>query len=1311
VSTTSFSPVEPLEAPATWLLEASAGTGKTYQIANLFLRLVAEYGRRVERILTITFTNAATAELRERIRLRLLEAVAALRDEEKAQGDEVLLHLVGLGRREELEARLQVALRAFDLAPISTIHAFAHRMLSELAFESGQEPGVELVSSAAELLQELADDSLAHVYAQASAEVLRMYEHASFDRKTLRKLATTMTRPIAPAVRPEGGDNLLEALPAAQALARTTTELAMHWKSEAGRAQVAALSANPELVGREGHRVPGWLPKLQAWLDEGAIDAQKFEAALRNLAPESIRGVWAKVQAKASKPGKSKEKLDAVAVVERGPPELRPWWPLIERLAAFSAEHEAFWTSFAPLAPFARQARGRFRAGLERRNLLTFDGILSRLDERLQEDGRDGELARRIRERFDVVFVDEFQDTDAAQWRSLELVFHGHALMFLIGDPKQAIYAFRGADLDVYKSAAAQVPASHRRSMRDNWRSDPAAVEANNLLFRAGSNAFDQDPSSDDDHRIDYETVRARRSQRLQHHGAGLELRWVDRRVSGGAAGELFTSKKTVPAPQLLARDLEAWLDGRRGTLEGAVPRPSDLAVLVNTHAQAAAVRAALAARRIPAVGESKGSVFASEAASWVARWLDAIAGGSEAAAKALAVTPMIGWTAERLAWALAVAEEGAPALARATAAGLDVALDTWDAWVARLRSACTRFSRRGFAVAFDHDALELEVYPRVLALPDGERHATDLRHLFELLHAEERARRLPPATLAAWLRAKAREEASEHSQRLESDARAVKVETVHVSKGLEYPLVFLPFAWEEPKGKPRAFELVSDREGGYVETSPKDSEALKAAQSARRRAEAKENLRKAYVALTRARHHTVAWTAIAGKMTQGSAPDASALVRLVLRPRVAEAFPELPVHDEGTGQRAEAAIAELAAASDGKIAWVAEEAIAPTAALDGPPRWLEPPRPPDLVAWTSERESLVGRWCVTSYSRLSSHGAPDDKGSKELPEAEFLDELDDAEVEARRAAMLASIEAPQGTIAWPAAETLEVGRGKGFGTFAHEVLEHLDLSTGEPAPGAPAPTRDALALRLAVKHGVQAAHAEAFSAWIPKVLETPLDADRDCLQLPRGFTLGAVALRDRLPELDFDLRLGAGTDYVRGPGGEAGRVDPAAILAALAEQRDTEGIAAWLGAQLRAGSPIGALAGILTGSIDLVFRVGAGREARYYLADHKTDRVGEGKAVNFSGPWMSFHMARTNYLLQSLIYSVALHRQLACRLKGYDYDRHFGGYAYFFVRGMAGKDTPRDPSTGRAAGVFAQRWSRQVIEGLDAALAREVTP
>ncbi|HJU97015.1 MAG TPA: UvrD-helicase domain-containing protein, partial [Jiangellaceae bacterium] len=409
------------------------------------------------------------------------------------------------------------------------------------------------------------------------------------------------------------------------------------------------------------------------------------------------------------------------------------------------------------------------------RRLLDYDDLVSRLDEALRDPVRGPAAVERVRSRYRVVLVDEFQDTDPLQWRILQTAFHGATTLVLIGDPKQAIYAFRGADLVAYLSAR-DVATSHRTLVR-NWRSDSPLLGALRSVFRGAALG---------DERIPVRAVEAKHeAARLDGAGPALRLRVVRRslvRESDRAKIRVSDARRIVADD--LARDVVALLDSSaRLSIKGDPRRvsPGDIAVLVRTNDNAALVRNVLAAAGVPAVLTGSRSVFLAPVARDWLTLLRALEQPHRAGlARAAALTCFLGWTPRQLADS---GDEGTDELGRLLRAWRDV------------------LAERGVAALLEVVSSSTRLIERLLAADDGERRLTDVRHIGQTLHSAAVEGRLGPTAVVGWLQRRiteaAEDAAEERSRRLESDADAVQVVTIHGAKGLQFPVVYVPFPWD----------------------------------------------------------------------------------------------------------------------------------------------------------------------------------------------------------------------------------------------------------------------------------------------------------------------------------------------------------------------------------------------------------------------------------------------------------------------------------------------------------------------------------
>ncbi|MDF2806021.1 MAG: exodeoxyribonuclease [Cellulosimicrobium sp.] len=1141
----------------TVVLEASAGTGKTHTIATLTTRYVAEGVAALPEIMLVTFGRAATSELRDRVRERLVATERALRGPEPESSPDALVAFLAavddgeLARRRE---RLRVALSQLDAATITTTHGFCQQMLTALGTAADVDLATSFLPDVADLVEEVTDDLYVRRFADEPEPIL--------SPRDVRDVARTAVSDHGAVVAPSDA--------------------------------------------------PG-----------GSVGAARYE----------------------------------VAVAAR------------------------------------REVEARKRA----MHLLDYDDLLVLLRRALTDPEHGATAAQRVRSRFRVVMVDEFQDTDPEQWEILRTAFHGHRTLVLIGDPKQAIYAFRGADVVTYLRAVED--AADTATLSTSWRSDGPLLQGLHALL--GETALG-------DPRIVVRPVDAAHPEPRFSGGAPVRLRQVTRRAYrlGGSS-----APSAPDARSLLARDVAADVAGRLGTADGGGDRvrddglgaargeegastggagrwrplePRDVAVLTRTNAQAEAVRSALVALGVPAVVSGPSSVFGSAAAQ---DWLTLLAAleqpGLHRRATALALTPFVGWDAQRLA--------------TAGDADHDELGDTVRAW-ARL------LADRGVA-AVAEVAARRGATERVLARADGERYLTDLRHVTQALHEAAVTEGLGTAALTAWLRARIAEVGSvftdERTRRLETDAAAVQVVTVHAAKGLEFGVVYVPFGWERFESDDQElFAFHDDRGQRVLHLGGVGSPGFVDAKARWRDEELGEDLRLLYVALTRARHQVVVhWTPT--KRSTGSGP----LTRLLLADRMLGGEPGRHARPDAMRDDAVRSAFEAVAARSGGTVVVEQVDARPKG-----DRWSPGARAGSDLALAAATHLPDREWRRASYSALTAaahHGPvggiesePEDPGVQDEPE-ETTDE-EGATAVAPSPAARPGADVPSPYEGQPG--------GTAFGTLVHEILEYVDTAAEDLDAEVRARCAQAATVRVPGVEPVSLAAALGLS------LRTPLGP------IAGGLTLADVDPRDRLPELEFELPLAGGdetegvrpstlrdlADVLRAhlPADDAFARYPD-LLAALADEAEDGG----------AGSGGVPLRGYLTGSIDAVLRVPVsgpdGRpdesaRRRYLVVDYKTNRVGPPGVPLAVG---DYHpdatrdaMLASHYPLQLVLYLVALHRYLRWRVRDYDPDRDLAGGAYLFVRGMAGPETPTGPD-GAPYGVVAWTPPQGLVVALSALL------
>ncbi|WP_170285952.1 UvrD-helicase domain-containing protein [Nocardioides rubriscoriae] len=883
---------------------------------------------------------------------------------------------------------------------------------------------------------------------------------------------------------------------------------------------------------------------------------------------------------------------------------------------------------------FALAVRTEIEARKRRLGILSYDDLLIQLADALEAD--DSPARARMRERWSIVLVDEFQDTDPVQWQVLDRAFSGVATMVLIGDPKQAIYAFRGGDVTTYLAAAET--ATTQQTLGTNWRSDADLLSAFQELLvgaRLGSE------------RIVVRPVTAHHRERRLVGApvdAPLRMRVVRRETFGkGPRASLPVADVRPHVARDLALDVRRLLNARP-TFDGAPLEPEHVAVICYRHADLAAAQRALHEVGVPAVIAGGGSVFATPAAIEWLTLLEALEQPHRSPrVRAAALTCFLGHTARDLA-------EGGDALT-------DEVAETLRHWVEVVE-------RRGVAAVLE--AASAGGLPaRVLAETGGERRLTDLRHIGEALHEVAQSERLGLVSLLAWLRGQVAEgragRGTERTRRLDSDAAAVQLVTIHASKGLQYPVVYLPALADRHVPKPSR-PLFHDAEGRRC--LDVGGAGADWGDHVRRWAdeEAGEWLRLLYVALTRAQSQVVCWWA----PTKNAV--ASPLHRLLLRASDETDVPEtppVPPDDDVVALFAR---------------WRDRGGPVPE-----PSSWVDPgPEPGEApvagLAVRSFGRSVDTTWRRTSYSALSHVEVVAPAGVGSEPE---VTAKDDEEVEAlpevggAGAPLVESVASPMAAL--PVGAT--------FGSLVHAVLEHADPDATDLRAELLAHVEEQL-LRWPVD-----VDREALADALVAVCDTPLGPEVG------GRTLRQVPLRDRLREMDFELPLAGGDLAADGSGTTLGDLAPL-LRAHLPVGDPVRGYAEALEVPALGGQ---SLRGYLTGSVDVVLRVGTPADPSFLIVDYKTNWLGPRDepltAHAYRPDALADAMAHSDYPLQALLYAVVLHRFLRWRQPGYDPGRHLGGVLYLYLRGLCGPDTPLVDD--RPCGVFVWRPPVALLEAV----------
>ncbi|HEX8385228.1 MAG TPA: UvrD-helicase domain-containing protein, partial [Rubricoccaceae bacterium] len=969
----AFDPYRVPLVPGVTLVEASAGTGKTTALTALVARLAVDPDAGVlddgagwpdlRRALVVTFTRAATAELVTRIRRTLRHAIAAFQEgadpAEASASVRPLLDHWGQSPAERAHARsrLTAALGSGE-ASVFTIDGFCKRVLERSAFESGEPFAFSVADSDAELRgRALAETWQARV---REFPALAAVSVAGGVPWTLGRLAEGLTD----ATRHPGTRLLPEPEPLADAVAayaEAVAGLARVWDEGGARAAYADAPKTKD--------APSDPAALFARL--GAFVARNGEAhvdaALACTADALAAGVH-----KGSKAGK--EAAERV----RGHDAFRACTDV-----AVAAERVRL-ALFADLVTSTDVARRRLGA---RAGVLTFTDLLDRVHDALHHGRIGPQLGRAIRGQYRLALVDEFQDTDARQEAVFRRAFEGAPLV-LVGDPKQAIYAFRGADVFAYLGARAH--AGQTYALGRNYRSAPALVGAVNALFGRGERPFVHGgiPFAPAEAAVD--------APRIRGVGGAPFVWWSAAHLPQGKTGVVTKDVATPAILNAVVAEARRLLDdpdaqvldvGPDGTERWRRLRAADIAVLVRTNDQTAQVQNALRRAGLPSVVGKGGDVRHSREMADLEHVLRAVdAPGDRTAVRTALATELWGWTADRIA---------------------DLDEPGWAEVTDRLRATRAVWHRRGVFEAVVHFVEAEGVEARLLAHADGERRATNLRHALELAHEAEGAGARSADRLLRWVRTRHTQTTSAGTaeMRLESDDHAVQVTTMHGCKGLQYRVVFAPFLWESREKDtwfgggelrpPRPHVTGEDGGPGIVyDLGSPDVEHHRALADAERLA---EQVRLTYVALTRAEDRAyVVWGPLSGA-------HASGLGHLL--------HGHAAAHDGCDGRFAKAAQTAARKALGGTVAalrsWIDTEGLADRMAVEalpdvapfGPamPATATPERLGDARRLSSDAAGRIGAVARRSSFSAWAAGAPRDEAGGDGPGRPDAADGDDA--------------------------------------------------------------------------------------------------------------------------------------------------------------------------------------------------------------------------------------------------------------------------------------------------------------------------
>ncbi|RUO25443.1 exodeoxyribonuclease V subunit beta [Aliidiomarina minuta] len=1062
--TASVTLKNPMSLPLTGssLIEASAGTGKTYTIAAAYVRFIIAHvpnrqGTELQReallppdILVVTFTKAATAELKERIRARLVEAAKWFRETTSAKHKDAFLQAL----REDYDeaywpacARsLQVAAEWMDEASVSTIHSWCQSMLREHAFSSGSLFKQELSTDLEPFKLEATRDYWRNFYYALNAEdyqqvascwktpyqlyqaVRNLWSGGQYDEVPtvldMQAVYRARDQRIAEHLKPYKAkwklwaDQLIEFIEQAEAQNKLTN-----------KRKLSAKKARTEL-----EPVKNWA------MDEQAQELKISPTFANHLTSQGLAELY-----------------EGTVPELPGLNQLSRLQEAVKKLPGIKTDltwHAVAWI------------KDRFQRQLQRQALMGFDDIIKNTRQALE--GEQGQhLGEIMRAQFPVALIDEFQDTDPDQYAIFNAVYQvaendQQTAVFLIGDPKQAIYAFRGADIYTYLQARADTAGRHFTLAR-NFRSTSAMVNAGNQLFlpaerRPGKKAFlfgdgDFNP-------VPYTEVEAsglKKRLLIDNQDASPLQLWTSQpEEDTELKGETYQQTQAESFATYITELLNLSTAGKAGILDEDQWQPlqtKDIAILVNNRFEARQMQSALRQRNIPSVYLSdSNSVYDAPVAIDLLAILHACANPGDARALMVVLSS---------------------SLLNLDISELDQLRDDdflWDKRVEQFIELGDKWDRQGVLTMLHAVLHQFQVPQRLKAEQGGERLLTDLLHLAELLQQAASSLEGEQALIRYFteqIYAERESHSDEQVVRLESDADLIQIVTIHKSKGLEYPLVFLPFISAcRPQTAGKGVLHYHDSSGIRQSTLEPDDDALQQAEEER----LGEDIRKLYVAVTRAKF--ACWASLAPVKNWQS----SALAYLA---GAQQDFVEAAL---STWAESAVKVSPLPEATADSYQPVVREDLQLAHCKMPPGRVLE-------------------NWWIASYSALK-YGAmrePESALEANLQELE-LQEVELQEVELQELE-LQELELNEKLIDRPAAGGIhQLPRGAGPGTFLHNLLEDA-AQTGFAEIAAQADSRMALIERRC-RSSHWAERTELLNNWLQAYLNTEFVAGDSSLRL-----------------------------------------------------------------------------------------------------------------------------------------------------------------------------------------------------------------
>jgi exodeoxyribonuclease V beta subunit len=1244
------------------VIEASAGTGKTFNIQKLVLRLIIEKALTIDKILAVTFTEAATAELREKIRSELSQAMYYLKKkieekngEKKENNKEKLDAVAQLILDKVLKNydtaklahdRLLLAILDFDMASIYTIHGFCSRMLNDCAFESAIPFNTELVTDQTELIAGIIDDFWRKEFYQQPAIIAAAAAYLGIDRKKLQELAKNLMKPgIEPDNKTKNNTSgKLEPL-----LQKTIA----NWEKDKNEIlDIIKLNvSNNVLSGNKDNfkdvNLTEYALRLDALAENGLSIVSKHDIAVIFIFSET---------------GLSDARTDG-SKDKNVPIPKHNFFTLCEdfrkAVSAFSLDLKSDFHTHL-ISELANRKKTE--------NIQTFDDLLVGLRDALKVNPL---LKKTIREKYSAVLIDEFQDTDPVQYEIFNTVFMEDPkksktdapVIFFIGDPKQAIYSFRSADVFTYFNAITSKSITSKNMLDRNFRTQSQLVKDLNILFetkdKSKFNPFVLDEMEYNPVKESPESKGNNRKLMIEgEEASALKICWTKAEKNIGIAVSKKDICRSVAAEitrlMNLSKDKKAFLGNDE-------IRPSDFAVLARSNREAVMMKDYLEKSKIPAVLQNTGTVFETDEAWQMEIFLRAVADPGNSGLVAAALGSRLFAVDSKL-----LADTGKDAALR----------KKMDEWSNKFQKYHHLWSTKSFIRMFRTFLNEKDIFTdgnnvrkRLLKYGDGERTLTNLTHMAELLHEAETSEKLGINGLLNWfmerrMNAEAHKGNEAYLIRLERDEEAVKIVTIHKSKGLEFPIVFCPFtAHSKSKSSEKDFTY-HDAELNRLFHFDEDETGDKYKHT--KLEDFAEMMRLFYVAVTRAKNLTYLYW---GNITNS---DYSALGYLFYAPSKSD-----PVSEDNPASEFDNYFDKLKPelGNNRKFPPGVLETMGKKLKfkVDYPqPTGLPYSYVPENTELDPSEKIFTGhietKWRVSSFSNLSKY----------CHEIDFAGDYEDDDDSEKKRYSNYTVPETKGKASAKTFWSLipKKTAAADLGNCVHEIFEIIDFTSDDAAIG-----KKILPVLKNYFHKNNALGDQAFAP--ETLLEPAVAMIRNVLSEKLELQGEIISLKDIAP----DTRVSEMEFYY-----PFDKFSIENVADAFTKYSSNSLLKNEFPAILKADYKFTDLKGYMNGKLDLVFKF----NGKYYILDWKTNLI-RPHIQSYSLENITRKMVDSHFILQYAIYVKALDKLLKKELKNdYDYDRDFGGVIYLFLRGIGGR-----LENGKQTGVYFDKPDRRIIAAL----------